>query len=67
MRRSPIRSAATVAAAHASAPVVEAEPWIDALGDYIEQNDAAFREQPELFPPARGRALTGRAAPHTRA
>jgi aminoglycoside phosphotransferase family enzyme/predicted kinase len=39
-----------VAAAHAGAPSVEAKPWIDALADYIEQNDAAFRELPELFP-----------------
>jgi predicted kinase len=47
-----------VAAGHASAPVVEAEPWIRALADYIEQNDAAFREEPELFPPERVAALT---------
>jgi uncharacterized protein len=40
-----------VAAAHAGAPAVEAEPWIPALADYIEQNDSAFRERPELFPP----------------
>ncbi len=39
-----------VAAAHARAPVVEAAPWIDALAEYIEQNDAAFREYPALFP-----------------
>jgi uncharacterized protein len=39
-----------VAAAHARAPVVKAAPWIDALADYIEQNDAAFREYPTLFP-----------------
>jgi uncharacterized protein len=38
-----------VAAAHARAPVVEAAPWIDALADYIEQNDVAFREHPALF------------------
>ncbi len=40
----------TVAAAHAATPQVDAEPWIAALGDYIEQNDAAFRAMPELFP-----------------
>ena len=39
-----------VAAAHARAPVVDAAPWIDALAQYIEQNDAAFREHPALFP-----------------
>jgi uncharacterized protein len=47
-----------VAAAHAGAPEVEAEPWIAALADYVEQNDAAFRERPELFPPAEATALT---------
>jgi uncharacterized protein len=39
-----------VAAAQTRAPVVEATPWIDALAEYIEQNDAAFREYPALFP-----------------
>jgi aminoglycoside phosphotransferase family enzyme/predicted kinase len=48
----------TVAAGHASAPQVEAEPWIAALGDYIEQNDTAFRELPALFPAAEIDALT---------
>jgi hypothetical protein len=51
-----------VAAAHAVAPVVEGEPryelWIEALAAYIEQNDAAFREMPELFPPDEAQALT---------
>jgi uncharacterized protein len=41
-----------VAAAHARAPVVDAAPWIDALADYVAQNDAAFREYPALFPPS---------------
>ena len=50
----------TVAAAHAAAPEVEAEPWIAALGDYIEQNDAAFRAMPALFPAAEIDALTER-------
>ncbi len=48
----------TVAIAHASAPEVEAEPWIAALGDYIEQNDAAFRAMPALFPAGEIDALT---------
>ncbi len=39
-----------VAAAHARAPVVRAEPWVAALDTYLDQNDAAFREFPELFP-----------------
>jgi uncharacterized protein len=42
--------ARSIAAAHARAPVVDAAPWIDALADYIEQNAAAFRDYPALFP-----------------
>ena len=38
-----------VAAAHARAPVVSAEPWINALDTYLDQNEAAFREFPSLF------------------
>src|SRR5438552_6259607 len=38
-----------VAAAHARAPVVSAEPWIAALDTYLDQNEAAFREFPRLF------------------
>lgn len=48
----------TVAAAHAASPPVEAAPWIAALGDYIEQNDAAFRAMPALFPAIEIDALT---------
>lgn len=48
----------TVAAAHAAAPPVEAEPWIAALADYVEQNDAAFRAMPVLFPAAEIDGLT---------
>jgi uncharacterized protein len=56
-----------VAALHGAANAVEAEPWIAALADYIEQNDAAFRERPDLFPPAEGEALTRRSrAAHAR-
>lgn len=39
-----------VAAAHAAAPVVDAEAWIDALATFIAQNDAAFRAKPDLYP-----------------
>src|SRR5262245_46780938 len=46
-----------VAAAHANAPVVEPESWIAALADYIEQNDVAFRAEPNLFPSDRAEAL----------
>jgi uncharacterized protein len=38
-----------VAAAHARAPVVSAEPWIAALDAYLDQNQAAFGEFPYLF------------------
>jgi uncharacterized protein len=44
--------ARAVAAAHARAPEVEAGSWLAALERYIEQNDTAFREDPDLFPPA---------------
>ena len=47
-----------VAALHARASAVEAEPWIAALADYIEQNDAAFRALPDLFMPAEVELLT---------
>lgn len=38
-----------VAAAHARAPIGSAEPWINALDTYLDQNEAAFREFPSLF------------------
>jgi uncharacterized protein len=47
-----------VAAAHARAPVVEAAPWIEALAAYVEQNDAALREYPKLFPAAAAERFT---------
>jgi aminoglycoside phosphotransferase family enzyme/predicted kinase len=50
--------ARAVAAAHASAPVVEAEPWLNALARFIEQNEAAFREASDLFPAAAVAGLT---------
>ena len=52
--------ARAVAAAHADAPAVAAQPWLDALGRFIDQNDAAFREMPDLFPAARAEALVGK-------
>jgi aminoglycoside phosphotransferase family enzyme/predicted kinase len=56
-----------VAALHARASAVEAEPWIAALVDYIEQNDAAFRKMPDLFPPAEAEVLAKRSrAAHAR-
>jgi aminoglycoside phosphotransferase family enzyme/predicted kinase len=52
--------ARTVAAAHARSPVVDAPPWIAALGDYIEQNDSALRERVDLFDPNAVAALTAK-------
>lgn len=43
--------ARAVAAAHRSALPVEADPWIDALESYIGQNEEAFANFPDLFPP----------------
>jgi aminoglycoside phosphotransferase family enzyme/predicted kinase len=58
--------ARAVVAAHADAPVVDAGPWIEAVARFLEQNDAALRETPELFPSAEAEALTNasRAAFH---
>ena len=47
-----------VAAAHRGAPIVEAGPWLEALARFIEQNEAAFRETPDVFPAADAEALT---------
>jgi aminoglycoside phosphotransferase family enzyme/predicted kinase len=46
-----------VAAGHRAAPIIEARPWIEALASFIEQNDAEFRETPDLFPPPAVAAL----------
>ena len=40
-----------VAAAHAKAPAVDAEPWLAALASFLDQNAAAWRERPDLFGP----------------
>lgn len=47
----------TVAAAHAATPIVDAEPWLDALASFLDQNDAEFRDMPELFPTGEVAAL----------
>jgi uncharacterized protein len=44
--------ARVVAAAHAKAPPVEAEPWIAALGSYIDEHVDVFSAHPEIFPAA---------------
>jgi len=51
------RMARAVAAAHARAPVVDARPWLAALGKYLDQNDAAFRAHADLFPSAAAERL----------
>jgi aminoglycoside phosphotransferase family enzyme/predicted kinase len=48
----------TVAAAHRQTPKVDPQPWIDALRLYIDQNDTAFRERPDLFVADDAEALT---------
>jgi uncharacterized protein len=40
-----------VAAAHAKAPAVAAEPWLAALSRFLDQNETAWRERPDLFRP----------------
>jgi uncharacterized protein len=46
-----------IAAAHAKAPAVEAEPWITAIGNYIDEHVAAFGQHPDIFPAAASKAL----------
>jgi aminoglycoside phosphotransferase family enzyme/predicted kinase len=41
-----------VAVAHAQAQAVaDPQPWIEAIGAYVDEHDVAFREMPEVFPP----------------
>ena len=40
-----------VAAAHAAAPAVATEPWLEALVRFLDQNRDAFGAAPDLFPP----------------
>ncbi len=49
-----------VAAAHDKAPKVDAEPWIAAVGSYIDEHAAAFAEHPEIFPAAANEALAAK-------
>jgi uncharacterized protein len=53
-----------VAAAHATAPVVDAEPWIKALGSYIDEHVEAFREYEIIFPTADVEALATKSRAH---
>jgi aminoglycoside phosphotransferase family enzyme/predicted kinase len=40
-----------IAAAHEKAPIVEAAPWIAALGAYLDRNLEVFQKMPKLFEP----------------
>ena len=53
-----------IAAAHAKTKAAQAEPWIEALGSYIDEHLEAFKEHPEIFPAAENEAFgkAGRAA-----
>src|SRR3984893_11986062 len=55
-----------VATAHETAPVVDAEPWIKALGSYIDEHVEAFAEQREIFPAADIEALAAKSRTHYR-
>jgi aminoglycoside phosphotransferase family enzyme/predicted kinase len=55
-----------VAAAHATAPVVDAEPWIKALGAYIDEHVEAFRQHRDIFPAADIEALAAKSRAHYR-
>ncbi|MPZ56581.1 MAG: AAA family ATPase [Rhizobiales bacterium] len=47
-----------VAAAHAQTQVAEAEPWITAIGDYVDEHASVFGAAPDLFPPDDAATLT---------
>lgn len=53
-----------VVAAHDKAPVVDAEPWIKALGSYIDEHVEAFAEQREIFPAAEVEVLAAKSRAH---
>jgi aminoglycoside phosphotransferase family enzyme/predicted kinase len=46
-----------VAAAHAAAPPFDGTAWLAALAAFLDQNRAAFREAPDLFPANEADAL----------
>jgi hypothetical protein len=55
-----------VAAAHDKAPITDAEPWIKALGSYIDEHVEAFVEHREIFPAADVAALAAKSRAHYR-
>ena len=50
--------ARAVFVAHGKASVAEVEPWLAAFRSFIDQNDAAFRSDPSLFPLGDAESLT---------
>ena len=50
--------ARVVAAAHAAAPAIEVETWLDALAQFIQQNNSALCDCPEFFDAAEINTLT---------
>jgi uncharacterized protein len=51
--------ARSVVAAHAHAQAVaDPQPWIEAIGAYVDEHDSAFHEMPNVFPPEHVRELT---------
>ena len=55
-----------VAAAHDKAPTVDAEPWIKALGSYIDEHVEAFAEHRDIFSAAQADALAEKSRAHYR-
>jgi hypothetical protein len=53
-----------VAAAHDKAPIVDAEPWIKALGSYIDEHVEAFAQHREIFPATDVEALAAKSRTH---
>lgn len=47
-----------IAESHRNAPPADYDAWIEALGRYIEQNEAAFADRPDLFPADEAAVLT---------
>jgi aminoglycoside phosphotransferase family enzyme/predicted kinase len=55
-----------VAAAHMTAPIADAEPWIKAVGAYIDEHVGAFAEHRDIFPDADVEALAEKSRAHYR-
>ena len=52
------RLALAIRRSHTRAPLRDAARAAQAIETYVEQNEAAFAERPDLFPPAKARRLT---------